>query len=169
MFGTRWSQTFSTEPLAVWSEAFEDLTNEQIRYAIKTIAKSGNPHPPSLPETLGLIRQKPRAQIRIEVTETSCTPAELMANRWVLSRSLGDRFAGIDNPSYENRVGLDAGVARPTLDQIRRLAVENCGYHLMLQAENDPEATPERIWRVLDGIAESYYPLASKTAWRSLQ
>jgi len=153
----------------VWSEAFEDLTNEQIRYAIKTIAKSGNPHPPALPEVLGMIRQKTRAQIRIEVTETSYTPAELMANRWMLSRSLGDRFAGIDNPSYESRVGRDAGVARPTLDQIRRLAVENCGYHLMLLAENDPEATPERIWRVLDGIAESYYPLASKTAWRSLQ
>ena len=167
MYGTRWSQTFSTEPLAAWREAFESLNNDEVRYAIRNIAKSGNPHPPSLPEVVLMAKNQIRAHPpKIEVTEGNCTPAEIMANRWFMSRAMKSRFVGLGNPDFDFRVAIRAGIERPTLTEIRRRAVETCEFHRMLQQENDPEATPDRLWRLLDDMAESLYPKEVAAVWR---
>ncbi len=50
MYGQRFLRDYGDEPTETWIRATDNLTNEQIRSALVNLAKSNNPHPPTLPE-----------------------------------------------------------------------------------------------------------------------
>ena len=50
MYGQRWLRDYGDEPTETWVRAVSGLSNDQVRKALTNLAKSGNPHPPTLPE-----------------------------------------------------------------------------------------------------------------------
>ena len=126
--------------------------------------RSGTAHPPTLPEIFAYAT-KPAATADTSLPAPRCTPAEILANRWFMHRSVRQRFAGIDNAGHEFRTGHAAGKLRATLEEIRQQAVRICEGHLMLLDERDPSATQERVLRFLDRMAEELYPAATAEQW----
>lgn len=148
LYGARWLETYGDEPSAVWTNQIEPLTDAQVKQALQTILKSASAHPPSLPEFLGYARNVRPAAPPTEGSEL--TPAERLAGRWFLHRSVRFRFVGM------------------TLDQHRALrerAVEICSGHVLLIEDADPSATDARVLKLLDEVAEEIYPAAHAKAW----
>jgi hypothetical protein len=146
LFGARWLETYGDEPSPLWTNQIERLDDAQLKQGISTVLKSGAQHPPSLPEFLAHCRR----QLNVPSTyvEYYATPDESIAGRWFVRASLQLRFVG-----FTEHMAL------------RNRAMELCRHHLALMADNDPEATEERIQGQLDAAAEEIYPRANAVAW----
>ena len=99
MIGPRWTETYGEAPSPLWTSAIERMSDAQLKTAIARVMRSGTAHPPTLPEIFAYAT-KPAATADTSLPAPRCTPAEILANRWFMHRSVRQRFAGIDNAGH---------------------------------------------------------------------
>jgi hypothetical protein len=154
LFGSRWMETFGSEPSPLWENQIAELTDAQVKQALKRLLNCANAHPPTLPEFMSVAKSYTAAPVQITADERENFPKdETMASRWFTRRCVALRFIGM---------------APEAIEVLRTEAIRICQFHLGLVSENDPEATEQRITALLDSLADDLYPIEFATEWMAV-